>query len=441
MSTTLLTFILTLVLIRPVYGYAVFTHEELIDLAWNDSIRPLLLRRFPGTTEAQLDEAHAYAYGGCVIQDLGYYPFGKEIFSNLTHYVRTGDFVMALLRDAKTVNEYAFAIGALSHYVGDSIGHSEAINPGTALTFPKLANKYGPVVTYEEAPYDHVRVEFGFDVAQISRRRYAPGAYHKYIGFRVSRKLLDRAFFATYGLRVRDILGPQRSAIGSYRYAVRKLLPLFAKGTVVILRNDIPPEIPDSARAQFLSSVANAEYQKNWSTTYRSPGFSGHVVAIVIRIIPKVGFLKTLSIKAPTPATEDLYINSMNASVALFRKLLARAGTDAHGELDLANRDLDTGGRVRPGTYALTDKTYAELLAKVTEDNSVLPIPVELRQNILDYYSDPNAPITTKKHRKAWAKVQVELQKLRETERTSSLSPSAPGSNAAEMRPVRGLTK
>ena len=99
-------------------GYATFTHEELIDLAWNHSIRPLLLQRYPGTTEIGLREAHAYAYGGCLIQDLGYYPFGETLFSDLTHYVRSGDFVLALLRDAQSVNELAFAIGALSHYVG-----------------------------------------------------------------------------------------------------------------------------------------------------------------------------------------------------------------------------------------------------------------------------------------------------------------------------------
>src|ERR1022692_3326005 len=72
----------------PAGGYSVLTHEQLIDLTWADSIQPLLLRRFPMLTPAQLREAHAYAYGGCVIQDLGYYPFGKPIFSNLLHYVR-----------------------------------------------------------------------------------------------------------------------------------------------------------------------------------------------------------------------------------------------------------------------------------------------------------------------------------------------------------------
>ena len=69
-------------------------------------------QRYPGTTETGLREAHAFAYGGCLIQDLGYYPFGKELFSDLTHYVRSGDFVLALLREARNVNEFALPSGS-----------------------------------------------------------------------------------------------------------------------------------------------------------------------------------------------------------------------------------------------------------------------------------------------------------------------------------------
>ena len=119
-------------------AYSVLTHEQLIDLSWNGILQPVLKKRFPQTTAAGLQEAHAYAYGGCAIQDLGYYPFGNKFFSDLTHYVRTGDFIMRLLADARNVNEYAFALGALSHYVGDNVGHHDAVNPSTAIGFPKL---------------------------------------------------------------------------------------------------------------------------------------------------------------------------------------------------------------------------------------------------------------------------------------------------------------
>lgn len=125
-------------------AYSVLTHEALIDIAWNRSIRPLLLQRFPGSTEAQLRRAHAYAYGGCAIQDMGYYPFGHAFFSDLTHYVRTGDFIDALFRNAHTVNEYAFALGALSHYIADNIGHQNAINLSTPVEFPGLEKKVWP---------------------------------------------------------------------------------------------------------------------------------------------------------------------------------------------------------------------------------------------------------------------------------------------------------
>src|SRR5579864_9483110 len=210
-------------------GYSVFTHEELIDLAWRSSIRPLLLARFPHSTDAQLRQAHAYAYGGCLIQDIGYYPFGSQLFSDLTHYVRSGDFVNALLRNAGTLDEFAFAIGALSHYVGDNIGHSQAINPATSTDFPKLEKKFGPSVTYDESPHGHIRAEFGFDIGQLSKRNFAPPAYMESIGFRVPSQLVQRAFVDTYGFDVRAILGKTRPALRSYRSSVRQFIPRFAE--------------------------------------------------------------------------------------------------------------------------------------------------------------------------------------------------------------------
>jgi Zinc dependent phospholipase C len=387
----------------PSAGYATFTHQELIDLVWNDSIRPLLLERFPDTTPAGLELAHAYAYGGCVIQDLGYYPFGKAIFSDLAHYVRSGDFVNALLRNAKNVNDLAFAIGALSHYLGDTIGHSEAVNPSTALTFPKLQKKFGAVVTYEEKPVAHVRVEFGFDVAQIGRWRYAPRAYHEVIGFRVSRAALDRAFYETYGLTVPSVLGPQRSAILSYWYSVRHLIPLFARATIVAVRNHL---------RDFLATTAATEYQKKWSGEHHRPGIQAHMLNVVIRLVPKIGILKILSIKAPTSQTEDLFVASVDHTVRAFRERLADLSARPQADLVLPNRDLDTGDRVKPGAYRLTDKTYAALLKKITAEPD-RAIPAALRDNILAYYADPAAPISTKRKRKKWQEVLAELSVLR----------------------------
>jgi hypothetical protein len=394
------------------FGYGTFTHEELIDLAWNSSIRPLLLDRYPGTSESGLRVAHSYAYGGCLIQDLGYYPFGKELFSDLTHYVRSGDFVLSLLRNAHNVNDFAFAIGALSHYVGDSIGHSEGVNPSTAITFPELEKQYGPIVTYEESPTSHVRTEFGFDVAQTARLRYAPYAYRQQIGLRVSRTLLERAFFETYGLTVQSILGPPPAAMDSYRVAVRRVIPLFASGTIVDVGSHLPPDSSDPELQQLRAAISQTDYAKYWSQYQHGPTVKDHLLGIVVRLIPKIGVLRILAIEPPSSQTEDLFVKSLDTAVTQFREFLTELSYTPQGELTLANRDLDTGAKVRPGAYRLTDQTYAQLLQKVTEARGP-PIPYGLRQDILDYYADPEAPISTKKNRQAWKNVLAQLEYLK----------------------------
>src|SRR5215831_3532445 len=209
---------------QPSNAYSVLTHEQVVDLLWNDQIRPLLLKRFPGSTEDQLREAHAYAYGGCVLQDMGYYPFGNKYFSDLVHYVRSGDFVEALLRDASDLNEYAFALGALAHYASDNSGHP-VINKVVAIEFPKLRAKYGDKVTYAEDPKAHIRTEFGFDMVQVAKNRYTSDHYHDFIGFEVSKPLMERSFQETYSIRLEDIFGDLDLAIGTYRRSVSSLIP------------------------------------------------------------------------------------------------------------------------------------------------------------------------------------------------------------------------
>src|SRR4051794_24441563 len=176
-------------------AYSVLSHEQLIDLSWRSAIVPLLLSRFPTLTPEQVRKAHANAYGGCVIQDLGYYPFGNAFFSDLTHYVRSGDFVQSLFRNAHTADELAFAIGALSHYIGDSLGHSQATNPSVAIEFPKLRAKYGPSVNFAQGKNAHGRVEFAFDIDQIAKERLPPAAYLHYIGLEVPRNQIIASFY------------------------------------------------------------------------------------------------------------------------------------------------------------------------------------------------------------------------------------------------------
>jgi Zinc dependent phospholipase C len=380
--------LLVAVLCTPGAGaYSVLTHEEVIDLAWNGSIRPLLLARFPGATDEQLREAHAFAYGGCAIQDMGYYPFGKQFFSNLTHYVRAGDLIVWMLRNARTLDELAFAIGALSHYLGDSIGHSQAINPATAAEFPKLRRKFGPVVTYGESPHGHIRTEFAFDIDEMADDAFAPPAYLKFIGLHVPRAFLERAFANTYGFDVHEMFGRVRPALRSYRSSVRSFIPAFAEAEVVLHRHQFPPHPDDEAYRVFAERVAHTSYERHWKKAFKGPGFKAHLLAFVVLIMPKIGAASDLAIKIPTPDTEEQYLRSVNQTVDVLQSELNKLRVNDADPPALANIDLDTGYRVKLGDYPLTDKTYAALLERLTSKPD-RTIPAALKQNITGFYAE-----------------------------------------------------
>src|SRR5690242_12619540 len=199
----LVTLLIVLMCSTSSLAYSVLTHEQIVDLLWSDKILPLLLIRYPGLSEDQIREAHAYAYGGAVIQDLGYYPFGSTEFSNLVHYVRSGDFVRELLLQSQDVNEYAFALGALAHYASDVAGHP-AVNQSVSIQYPKLRAKYGRSVRYAEDRTAHLKTEFGFDMVQVAKNRYASPQYHDFIGFQVSKALLERTFPVVYGVDLKE---------------------------------------------------------------------------------------------------------------------------------------------------------------------------------------------------------------------------------------------
>lgn len=400
-------------------AYSVQTHEQLIDLAWKDSIRPLLLERYPHLTEAQIREAHAYAYGGCAIQDLGYYPFGNPFLSNLTHYVRPGDFIISLIDNAQNADELAFAIGALSHYVGDTIGHSEAINEAVGIEFPKLAKKYGPVVTYDEDEHAHVRTEFAFDVNEISKRRFAPSAYLKHVGLAVPIPLLRRALFQTYGVDLYDVIGHRKPVLTGYRFAVRSFLPRIAYAEVVLHKNGFPPDTPSDALDKLNRNLAQSDFENGWDQYRKNPGIGTHLLAYILFILPRIGPLADAAIRGPNANTQVSYVASLNHSIDSLRHILANFDSVAYL---VPNRDLDTGGMVRPGTYRLTDQTYAKLIDFLAR-TPTRPIPFDLKQAVANYYSDPTAPIVTKKDAQEWAKLQTELKTLASMPTTHQILP------------------
>ena len=405
---------------QPAAAYSVQTHEQLIDLTWKVSIVPLLRDRFPGITNAQLAEAHSYAYGGCAIQDIGYYPFGNGFFSDLTHYVRSGDFVDSLLRNAKSPDEVAFAIGALSHYLGDSIGHSEATNPSVASQFPSLARKFHTAaVTYEENPHDHVRVEFAFDVNEIAKRRFAPHKYLDHVGLNVATSLLAKAFFETYGLELNKTERVERTNLFGYRFSVRNFLPHIAYAETLLHRSSFPGDLPSPELAKLEADLQQAGKDNLWEQYRSHAGIGTYTLAGLITIMPPVGALADLRLRGPDEDAETRYVRSVNNAVASFRAALERlhhpvpaVGPPPRRQTTFPNLDLDTGALVRPGSYRLTDETYAKLLKTLTAEPQ-RPIPIGLQEDILAYYANPSAPIFTKRHPAKWAAIQAELPMLR----------------------------
>jgi len=392
-------------------AYSVLTHEANIDAVWDSDIRPLLARRFPRATRDELTKARAFAYGGSVIQDLGYYPFGNHFFSNLVHYVRSGDFVETMVRDARSLEEYAFSLGALAHYAADNTGHPEAVNKAVALMFPKLQAKYGNNVRYVDSPASHVIVEFSFVIVQVVSGAYLPEAYHAFIGFEVATPLLERAFRETYGLEMDDVFGDKELALSTYRHSVSELIPELTRVAWRDKREEIARLHPGANADAFVYHYTRQQYERDFGTGYRKPGFFARIIGLIYRVLPKIGPLGPLSFKTPTPEAETLFVESLKDTKERYRNALAAAG---RGRLDLANTDFDTGEPSAHGEYPLADDTYAELLDRLSKRN-FSRVPVALARNVRAFYAAAPDRMSSRKERKRAPKVREQLDALNST--------------------------
>ena len=454
--------VFALVLPPQSHAYSLLTHEQLIDLAWQPTIVPLLLSRYPNLTPAQLEHARAYAYGGCVIQDIGYYPFGDQLFSDLTHYVRSGDFVVNLFRNAGNPDELAFAVGALSHYIGDTIGHPNATNISVPVEFPKLRDKYGSVVNYAQGEHQHVQTEFAFDIAMISHHRLAPVHYLRKVGLQVPTRQVALAFYQTYGLQE----GHGRTGrinVAGYRFAVRRFIPRIAFAVNVLHRQHEPTEKPSAELTQLDSAVSEIATENHWDEYRKKAGPGTYALAALIYILPKVGPIKLAAVKGPTAETEAEYVHSVllsNAALNLALKRFTppprlrpaaeakatengatpgpamedrpapRSGRAVDPRHPLPNRDLDTGNAIQPAGYPLTDQTYSRLTHLLTEQPQQ-SIPPGVKENILSYYADLTLPFGTKKHPGDWIRLQRELEILRMMPTTTEPDPFSTYEDAA----------
>src|SRR5215475_9910614 len=415
--------ILLLLSATELRAYSVLSHQAIIDAAWEEDLKPALLARFPNATPDELSAAQAYAYGGAIIQDLGYYPYGSHFFSDLTHYVRSGDFIMALLHDANDIYEYAFALGAMAHYASDNNGHKIGTNRAVPILYPKLKKEYGDSVSYEDDKLAHVKTEFGFDVLQVAKERYAPESYHDFIGFEVSRRVLEEAFEETYGLDLRKLLVNEDRALNSYRHAVSDLLPRATRIAWQLKQDEIEKDQPGITKRKFLYSLKRANYEQEWGMDYQRPTFGDKCLAFLYLILPKFGPLRVLEFRTPTPETESMFEASFNDTLDHYRKLLREQRETQSPEL--FNDNFDLGTTSAPGEYELNDEAHAKLLNKLSEQDFAGLTP-EIRAELLGYFDAKDAQFKMKKDKKAWARLQTELEVLRnlpakETVATSSL--------------------
>lgn len=363
--------------------FGVLTHEAIVDASWNNSILPLLKQKYPLATVDEQNEAHAYAYGGAVAPDMGYYPFGSKFFTNLVHYVRSGDLVNALLRDAQNINQYAFALGFLSHYEADTYGHPIATNKSVPIVYPKLGKKFGNVMTYEEDKIAHMRMEFGFDVLEVAKGNYASPAYQAFIGFKVDTAVLSKAFFETYGLTLNHVFNNHLTrAVETFRWIVANILPTITKAAWSEKKNTIEKKNNEPSSQHFYYKMRQKQYDKQYGKGYQRPGFSAKLLSLLIRVLPKVGPLRALKFKVPTPKSEKLFDESFDTVLLHYA-----ANVNLLKMQDVHPQDLnfDTGKPTRDCAYNLADQTYSEWLLKL-KDNQFNNVTTGIKDGIVNYF-------------------------------------------------------
>ena len=398
--------------VTDAHGYSVLSHEAIVDAMWDVKIKPILLKNYPTATPDELKKAHGFAYGGAIIQDLGYYPHSSARFSDLTHYVRTGDFIASLIRDSDSLNDLAFALGALSHYVGDMDGHRYATNVGEPILYPEMKKKFGPVVTYEDNPSRHLKTEFGFDVLEVARANFAPQGYHDLIGFYVAKDLLERAFHDTYGLDLKDVFFSFDLAVSSYRSAVSRTIPMATRIAWAQRKDEIQRVRPGATHRQFVYLIKRSNYEKEWGQRIDEPNGFEKFLGWLLKLLPPIGPLKALHLKMPTPQVEQLFMASFDRAVKQYTSVL---DDEQANRLKLENANYDVGEVTPAGVYRMDDDTQAFWLHKLAEKKFATVTP-EIKKELESFYSDLNKPIHTKQNEREWGQTLAELKGLKEAQ-------------------------
>ncbi|MBC8054907.1 MAG: zinc dependent phospholipase C family protein [Sphingobacteriaceae bacterium] len=392
-------------------AYSLLTHEAIIDVSWAKSIQPLLLLKYPKTSPEQLLEAHSYAYGGAIMPDVGYSPFGSMIYTDFVHNVRSGDYVNALLEEAETLNEYAFALGSLAHYMADNYGHLLGTNVAVPLMYPKIKHEFGEVVTYADDKLSHSRMELAFDVLQTARGNYASKNYHDFIGFNVARPVIEKAFYRTYGMDVNGVFGDMGLAISTFRWTIKTFLPNIVKTAWASKKNELRKHNPSLTAKRFSYRMRNRTYYHEFGKGHQKAGFFPTIIAYLVPLLPKIGPLAKLRFKAPSAEAERLFIKSFDTTLVHYQSALSRLQTTPF--LSLPNRTLDTGHKTVMGEYSIADNNYREFLLMLYEKKFENLSP-EIRNNLISFYNSIRIPaVKNKKEAKKWQAVEEALTALR----------------------------
>lgn len=388
-------FLCVYIIFLPFYGkgFGVLTHEAIIDALWEKTILPLLKTKYPSSTAEEQKQSHAYAYGGAVAPDMGYYPFGSPLFTNLIHYVRSGEMAVALLNDAININQYAFALGFLSHYYADNFGHPIATNRSVPLVYPKLIGKYGTNITYADDKISHMRMEFGFDVMQVAKGNYATDQYHGLIGFKVDTTVLAKAFLETYGLDINDVFKHRfLMAIEVFRWTVANVFPFITKAAWAAKGSDIMKRDSTLTSKKFRFKMRQKQYDKDFGSGYKHPGFFPTIISFFIQVLPKVGPLRSLKFKTPSALAEKYFVQSFDSITFHYIRALNNV---SQSNIALRDFDFDTGKPTAICEYSLADETYDNWVVQLKKDK-FKNISEQEKQNISGFYHWQDASQTSK---------------------------------------------
>ncbi|WP_214071445.1 zinc dependent phospholipase C family protein [Mucilaginibacter sp. dw_454] len=389
-------------------AYSVLTHEAIIDASWEKSLKPLIQKRYPGLSEADIRLAHSYAYGGSLMADIGYSPFGSEYFTNLIHYVRTGDFVNNLISESESANEFAYALGALCHYMADQYGHSLGTNVVVPMTYPDVKKKFGPVATYDEDHTAHSRVEIAFDVLQVARGNYASQAYHDFIGFNVAKPVLEKAFLKTYGQDINTIFPNLDRSINNFRWAINSLMPTVTRSAWVLKKDEIKKTEPGVTSRKFHYRMQRKKYYGEFGRDRDKIEFKQQLLAFFLKIVPKIGPFKVFKFKPISHEGEVIFIKSFDEVTRHYEEALAMLD---YKKPHLPNVDFDTGVLTTYGEYGLATKTYNDLLDQLAQGKYVA-LTQQLKDNITQFYSKADTVSLAKNDTDSWKKRRLILQTI-----------------------------